>query len=405
MQGQRRVGIYGPVDVGKSALIHQLIDKKYIDSIQKKQEITVFVSCNDVLYHGNTVEQIRRYNPQTDEPNDAWRLVAVDTPGHTKIICNSLSTLPFVNTPILLLDNSSFDIDIPLKYLDIIQSYGFTRIIIVLSKIDKLNLKSVLELHVRIEKIMKNYTLEYTICDYSIYSQKAKLNLLSLIYDFPRQQSALVKWVKGYAVIMKSFDGNKPGELVLKEDHILFRNNDLFKGGLIGVINYGIQLKLMNSFYIGPLYLDLYSQTIKKEKITCMKPLILGTFKNSLLTTQILEGETGTIELSCSPGVTAGDGLAGGIVSTDEISSEFELVLKTNKVYHVLSTKDKVLINLLNLKLIGSVQSIEKKGIIRIKLTKPLPLKYGGAVVVHKNKQTSGSSSRLQIYALATVVV
>ncbi len=49
-----------------NALIHQLIDKEYVDSVQKEQEITVFVSCNDVLYIGRTIEQIRRFNPETN---------------------------------------------------------------------------------------------------------------------------------------------------------------------------------------------------------------------------------------------------------------------------------------------------------------------------------------------------
>ncbi len=47
-----------------NALIHQLIDKEYVDSVQKEQEITVFVSCNDALYIGRTIEQIRRLNPE-----------------------------------------------------------------------------------------------------------------------------------------------------------------------------------------------------------------------------------------------------------------------------------------------------------------------------------------------------
>ena len=47
-----------------NALIHQLIDKEYVDSVQKEQEITVFVSCNDALYIGRTLDKSGRLIPE-----------------------------------------------------------------------------------------------------------------------------------------------------------------------------------------------------------------------------------------------------------------------------------------------------------------------------------------------------
>ncbi len=401
-----RVGVYGPVDVGKSTLVSKLTQFKNKGSIEREQQITVYVSCNDRLYHGTVAEEIKVFdsaNPQHKE-SSAWRLVSLDNPGHTKVICNSLSTLSFVNTPLLLLNSDSFETTLHIKYLDILQSHGFKDILIVIGKIDLLSSKTLEALTSKIVETLKKYTLNYVICHYSVYSQRAICNILEQIKRIGSQESNSVKWLKGYFPILKSFDSNRPGPITVSSEGTLCVKSDRFKGGLIGGINYGLPIQVGQQYYIGHIYLDLYTQTLKKEKVTCIRPKILETFKNTGLAPTIREGETGTIELGSSAGIASSDSLAGAILSSTVLVQYYTLLIKIQKTYGVLNTKDKVLLNILNLKLIGSIDSVEKKGVVRVKLLKPLPVEYKGLVVVHKNKQTTGSSSKLEIYALGEVI-
>jgi translation initiation factor 2 gamma subunit (eIF-2gamma) len=401
-----RVGVYGPVDVGKSALVSKLTEFKNKGSIERDQQITVYVSCNDRVYHGDTAENIQLYD-QTNAGHsikNAWRLVSLDNPGHTKVICNSLSTLSFVNTPLLLLNSDSFETTLHIKYLDILQAHGFNKILIVIGKVDLLKPKDVEVLTQKIVETMKKYSLEYEICHYSVYSVKAMSNILEHIRRIGLQQSNSVKWLNGYFPVLKSFDPNKPGPITLSENGIIKVKEERFKGALVGGINYGIELLPLEQYYIGPIYLDLYTQTLKKEKITTIKPKILNCFKNILLPPNIQTGETGTIELSCSAGIASSDSLAGSILSTQKLSEYTTIFIKVQKSYGVLNTKDKVLLNILNLKLIGSIDAVEKKSVIKIRLLKPLPIQYKGVVIIHRNKQTTGSSSKLEIYAIGEVI-
>jgi len=385
-----KIGIYGVVDAGKTSLTEELTGISFKNSIEQKYKITLYVNCNSRAYKkdGETFTQV-----SLDSSENKFILTTLDNPGHFKMLCNSLSNLPFIDIPLLLIDKESFNQKFFLKYFDLFDFFNFPKVIIVQTKIDLQNKEQILELSEKILNETKKYNFEVELVHYTIFSNKAKNNLLRAI------ESSKVKErlnLKNKIFIIKSFDKNRPGEMILKDNELLIKNQK-FSGAILGGVNFFEKRNILEEtiMQLGPLYLDLNNQ--KKEKITYIKPKILSTIKTTEELSSIV-----TLETSLDPGLGSSDNLSGTILFLEEdFHEQYTLEAKVKKEYFPLLLNDKIMINLLNMKLVSQVTKVKRKGILELKLAKPLPFKYTGPLIIFKQIK---NINKLELAGLAEII-
>ena len=340
-----KLGVYGHVDAGKTALIQHLLGCK-----TRKFEHEARRAITTTL--GSTHFSIERVGGEftVNFDNRGKSFCVVDTPGHMAYRHRSQSSIRFIDVAMLVCDVSDTRKS-PVTGLNrFVHLFEFhhRRFMAIVSKIDLVPIQCARAVARRLPALVGE-----PVHFHSTKSQLARQNLLARLYALGCNATPPAEFANGIVFCaLKSFNPNRIGTSV----HEL-------KGAVLGGIGRGLSVN--DRVFVHDL------QSVRQSRRVVVESRVIGIRRDGKRVSRVADPSFHTVELSMCPDLGAQDGLAGVVLSGKRLPGAVEISGRVVQCYGAIKRKMHVKIQLWGRIIAGDVLSASKR-VIKIRLSRPM---------------------------------
>ncbi len=378
MQAEVNIGLLGHVDHGKTTLTYTMT-KKWTDthSEELKRGISIRVGYADAdIYYckkSNTYS-FEKSCESGETPVLKRRISFVDAPGHETLMTSVISVSSILHGALFLIAaNEPCPQPQTKEHFMVLEAMGIKNIIVVQTKVDLVSREDALKHYQSIKEFLKGTIAEDApiipiAANYKINLDKLAEAIETYIPTPKFDENANLR-----AYISRSFDINKPGTEISK-----------LKGGVLGgsiasgkvciddEVELSPGLPYNEKGNLRPIKLKVVSLREENENLKTAKPGGLIAFGTNL-----------------DPSFTRSDRLAGTILAkpgtlpepTSDVKIKYSLLKREDVQNTEIYEKELLAINIYTITNVGIVLKV-KKGIVQVKLKKPIPVEKGVKVAI-----------------------